>query len=280
MFKNSLSILAQCRGEVFPTADIVRDRENSTEQFKGCMRRTLMERPILFVRWITMACFVFLRASLSAQELQSDQPGFSEGASPVPQGIIQLEAGVQRDRFEGDSTNADLPIALLRIGILKGVELRLDGDRTLNAQQLEEYSWSVGTKIGLINNDEINLAVLGEYQFDDQGASGGRFAVLAVRDLTPNFELTMNAGALLEPGSDVPEFTITTSGQQQLSDAFSIFGEGHWRQPVENRGNITLDGGFLWLIIPNIQIDIAGGRELLEANWFLTAGITLRSKFW
>ena len=57
--------------------------------------------------------------------LVSDRPGFGEGASAVPPGRVQVETGASWTSVDADTSAADLPQPLLRIGLVNPVELRL-----------------------------------------------------------------------------------------------------------------------------------------------------------
>ena len=73
-----------------------------------------------------------------------DRPGFGESASAVSPGRVQLETGGDWLRLDADTTSLDGPEALLRVGLWRGVELRV----VAPDQSLTSPSFSIGRSLG------------------------------------------------------------------------------------------------------------------------------------
>jgi hypothetical protein len=65
-----------------------------------------------------------LASAVGEDEIVADRPGFGESASAVAPGRFQVETGTAWIRANSDSSAIDLPEPLVRVGVLRGLEVR------------------------------------------------------------------------------------------------------------------------------------------------------------
>ena len=87
----------------------------------------------LLITYLTLFISITAAAQSGTEppELNSDRPNFTQAATVVPRKTIQLETGFgyQRNKSEGEhKKNYLYPTTLIRVGILKKSELRVNFD--------------------------------------------------------------------------------------------------------------------------------------------------------
>jgi len=229
-------------------------------------------------------------------ELVTDRPDQTESATVVPVGTVQLETGAlyeKNDDLIGTYSSFSLPNNLFRIGIMKGVELRLTVleysstsytlKNTMNeVKQAGLTPLILGTKIkfweekGLLPETAIiahvTLPVAGK-DFKPNGALVDFRASMA-HTLSDRFALGYNIGGEIDTDTNI--FT----GLYTLSLGIGLVGDlGMY---VEIFGDFEdshqFDGGFTYLVGPLFQLDLTGGFGLTEAapDYYLSGGVTIR----
>ena len=243
-------------------------------------------------------------AQSNTEELNSDRPDRTQGPTVVPQGTVQIETGLQ---YQKDKTN-NLPTkeylypeTLIRIGILKWVELRL------NAEYKKE-SHSVGT--GSLDNRMVNNIGFNNVQvgtklkfYEGKGAvpaigfqgsitlpmgniafrpvhAAPEGALVFNNKITEKLDLQYNVGYGKQQGDDdyhgqayyAVAVNIKLTNQLQCYGEF--FSQKSKASPIEN----NVDIGLMILVLPNLQFDVVAGAGISEAtpDYFLGTGLTWR----
>lgn len=217
--------------------------------------------------------------------LVADRPGFGESANTVPKGRVQAEAGATWTRIDGETSTADLPALLVRVGLLGPLELRLLAPDYLRTRSHggTTTGWS-DMAVGL----KAHLA----------SVSGSDFSLRATADLpTGSSDLTAK---LVDPeaalawslsvserwslGATMAARRSRSDRRTLLSPSFSVgrtLGEhvatfleygataGEGIHPLHR-----LDHGYTWLVNARTQLDASLGVALSAAapDFFLGVG--------
>jgi len=240
--------------------------------------------------------------------MATDRPDFTESASVVPRGRVQLETGYTFTRDEdgeGVRTEHGYPEALLRIGVADRVELRLGqslvttdttpgiGEPPPDRTAADDLY--LGAKVGLV---------------EERGARPAM--VLIAQATVPTGSASLSAGRLL-PGlnliyawdlvPDVVSLTASTQGNlavdpadrlyldltQSASVGFAVservgaYTEWFASFPAGKRAGVpaahSIDGGFTVKVRPNVQWDIRVGAGLTAGADGLFAGSGIAARF-
>jgi hypothetical protein len=241
-------------------------------------------------------------------ELVTDRPDATESAVTVPRGLFQFELGwthAETD-VEGTRTRADsFPETLIRIGLSRRFELRLgfDGyqwDREDPASGPSEdrsgfNNTSVGFKAALAGERGARpqIAVIGEIGIpsgaeeltDSEVVPAFIFAFS--NTLNDRLSLGYNLGALwLEEEDESGESKTTATAiwsvalgigvGEKLGAFVELFGNPILSGAGESSS--SFDGGFTYLVRPNVQLDAFAGTGLSgdAPDWFAGLGISFR----
>ena len=239
-------------------------------------------------------------------KLITDRPDATESPQTIQPGIVQLEigaththdaeAGVEIDQFA-------VPGSLLRIGLSRRIELRVgwDGFQDLEVREgAVDFrddgigDSSLGFKIGLTDNAttgtvtallvETSVPTGADGFTNDRADPSVRY--IAAFDVAESVGLGVNLGvswATEDEGAGRDTlasafYTVATGfGLSDRVGAFiELFGELGLDSGASDAH--SFDGGFTYLVRPNVQLDIAGGVGLNSAadDWFLGIGISAR----
>lgn len=200
-------------------------------------------------------------------QISTDRPGFGTGTSIVNPGNLQLESGLDYQRSNSVYSSAHL----LRLGVVKDWEIRLE--TTQNFSDSDESTYGFSTKYKILDEDEsfLPLTIVGtsDFKFDN-------YSVFLVSDksLTKNLSLQGNLGYKKSEKDDIL-FVVSTFGYS-LGNKWSVFAEyfGNYAQSFHPDHNI--DFGTAYLASKNLQFDLAFGSHLdnVSENHFVNAGIS------
>jgi hypothetical protein len=242
---------------------------------------------------IVLILSVMLPGKAHAQEdkIDADRPDQSQGPGVVPRRMVQLEAGYfYQKRTQQIRTHA-YPTALLRIGLLEGMELRIQGavkDSVIdNGTERHIKGWgplSVGTKVRLWEGSGwrpeaalmamVALPLASEVFKPDNPEP--QFNLAFSNELSEKMDLTYNLGYGWTGGDPVRSYgaNITRELIDGLTLYLEVFGSKGRGETAEHQADI----GLLYLILPNLQFDVAAGRRLNKAapHSFVTGGLALR----
>ena len=100
--------------------------------------------------------FLFLNCSFVFSQITTDRPDQTESALVLPTGQIQIESGIL---IEDSQSNVN---TLFRIGIIEGIEIRLNSNYLINDELsfMKKSSFSdfeVGAKFKIFNKTPNNI---------------------------------------------------------------------------------------------------------------------------
>lgn len=258
------------------------------------------------------AAALLMAASLHAQpadvpELVTDRPDQTESAVVVPVGSVQVEAGWLLTRFEegGDTLEIEeVPGTLVRIGLHERLELRLAWDGHVD-EELE----TGGRRFGVSGAGDaaagVKVAIAAEQGRRPESAllvhvglpvgvselTSDRFdpswRLSFAHTLTERLSFGYNLGMAWASEETAPGTVETFSFGEYtaalgigLADRLGAFVELFGEIPIDAPGGAahSFDGGFTYLLRPNLQLDLASGVGLTDdaPDWFVGAGVSWR----
>lgn len=233
-------------------------------------------------------------SNLFAQEIipiQTDRPDLTESAYTVPAGYFQLESGLLRVYNNSDTQINLHPTLLLKYGISKTFELRLNTDfATYQNNGVNEFlvlPIAVGVKIAISEEKGLipKTAFIGHLKIPTGGESD-----LAATYFAPSFRFTMqhtlsekislgyNLGTEWSGVTAEAIFIYTITSAIGLSETWGAYIELFGFAPRFNRAEHSVDGGFTYLLNNNCQADLSFGFGLTPnaPDYFISAGFSFR----
>jgi len=228
------------------------------------------------------------QVAVGDEPIVADRPGFGESASAVAPLHLQLESGLNWTRVDGDTTAEDAPELLLRLGSVRGLELRVAvpewvGSTTAGQRSTGWTDTSLGLKGHLsAGGHDLSLRATAYLPSGSASQSSNR--------VDPELALAWShsLGGPWSLGSTVSERWFRDVGQALTSPSLSLgrslgagagtfleygstFGDGV--RPVHR-----LDHGYTWDPSPSTQIDVSLGIALSPAapDFFVAAGFCHR----
>ena len=225
--------------------------------------------------------------------LTPDRPGFTNGSDIVLPHRTQVEVGMAQTRASsanGGAITNDYPEALICTGLTPKLELRIGlpdyanqpgtasgfGDASLGVKYKVYQSKDGNTKAaltpavtiptgktGFTSGHVDPLLTLGAQTIS--GARWGISANLALSDPTQN-------------GSRVFTVAPSAAASYQITGALSAYGELYDNIPKTGATSPIADGGFTYLVNPNLQFDIETGAGLATGapTRFFGGGVSVR----
>ena len=233
------------------------------------------------------------------EPLVTDRPDFTESSSTVGMGVVQLEGGFTSADLGGGDEVTTVGELLARWGVLERLELRLvvptyarqsepGGDRSgwLDTVAGLKVQVADGGGRGFLGGMEASLiasTTLPTGSGDFSSSAWQPAAVLAAGwVLGPAVGLGVNLG-LARAADDGRRFTsswVSSAVGFGVTERLSVFVEliGFNRQEVRGSGTLTFQAGAVYLVSPNLQLDLRGARRLTEdgPDLLIGAGLSLR----
>lgn len=260
---------------------------------------------------LLLAVLLHVPAALAAQEepppLVTDRPDQTESTGIVPKGMVQLETGLKRDvdTQDGEETISDsIGSGLVRIGISRIAELRLGWNGltsrdqrsgSVEARTSGAADASVGAKFRLATEKGRRpaMAVIAGVSIpagDDEVTSDGfdPIALFAFSNtISDRIGLGYNAGVVFESTNSengdrttLSSLVFSIASGFTLTDKLATFVEVFGSTPASASGSssMSFSTGLMWLVLPNLQLDMSGGAGLNEGanDWFVGIGLSVR----
>jgi hypothetical protein len=237
---------------------------------------------------LTVCSFLFLFSSAAfAQDLiNADRPGIADSSSVVGPRVFQIEMGLERDHGS-DGRSLATPL-LLRYGVSKSLEFRVEGDGYIHADGANGFApLSIGAKYRFLEAPSLGV-IARIFVPSGTGAqrshtTNGDVRLAADIDLGEKWSLNPNIGIASQDDGD-GRFTSGLAAmtlQYNVSDHANLFVDGAMQSPEEKGGTISLifDVGGAWVVGRNTQLDAYAGwgaHGSTAPNVFVGAGISRR----
>lgn len=220
--------------------------------------------------------------------IDTDRPTQSESAVVLPKNIFQVESGLGIS-YSGDANQRireiSIPNVLMRLNIVKGVELRLI---TNHLQQYRPSSdqkragiadWQVGSKIQLFSSPKAQMAFSTHVIFPtgsgrlSNGQIGSLNRVLFTHPVGAKQSISYNIG-YNNYGTGSGDLIYTLALTRQVNDKLVVFIEpyGDWQE--FSNAEVSLNAGFLYRMKSHLQWDFSLGTGLNHTMNFFSTGFS------
>lgn len=235
-----------------------------------------------------------------AEELSTDRPDQSEAPKLVPKGSFQIEAGAVATRFREEDKSGEQTaltgVMFLRYGLLKRLELRAvveEGrlrDRFIQETTQGLYPLALGAKVALIEEQKgllpeasligyINLPFLARAD-SQRGLYSPAIIAAFENKFLRKWEVEYNVGWKQDAFDTDYEWMGSLSLHYEVSDKLKLFTEYFAHYPPNEPALHNIDGGLMYLLKDNIQIDFALGSSIKaqaeNSNYFGAIGFSAR----
>lgn len=260
------------------------------------------------------ALFFLTPGFLFSQEIITDRPDRTESVETVGKNKFQIETGLE---YSFSKTELDvffpgtlsiktitIPTTLVRIGVLKNLELRLGFDfdyvtSTLDFSSQPEFSSSqttsltlnpptIGAKFEVAKGKGIvpDFSVLGSVKIPNVGDEVKQvkyftpeFVLLFSNEINERIGIGYNIGVEWSDDLEEKNYFYSVSAGYSITPKLGTFFElyGDLKTDIKNSSQ-NIDGGFSYLIKNNLQVDIYGGIGLTDDtnNFILGTGIAFK----
>ena len=244
-------------------------------------------------------------------QIATDRPHQTETAEIVPYNTFQVETGFtfEQDKYdEFKNQNIIYNSCLLKFGLGSGIDLRFGFDVLTNKVYKKESlvnenfgfsGLSFGGKKFLTKGTrffpktsllaELYLPYFGKDQFRPS-FTGGTMRFLCEHEISDKLELEYNFGPDWNGNTPNVNYFFATSLTYNLIGPISIYGElyGFFTEKkkqemdlIINNGfynDIRCDGGFIYLINDDFQLDLEGGLAITKSSpdYFVSFGLSYR----
>ncbi|RDV15891.1 transporter [Pontibacter diazotrophicus] len=227
-------------------------------------------------------------------EFETDRPDQAEAASLVPRGTLQLETGffLQEDTEMGvEQKIRAYPTALVRLGVLNWLELRVQSalrdsvmERRTRFRTSGFAPLTLGAKVKLWDEQGLRPQAalmtmvtlpIGSRAFRPENPDPN-FRALFKNSLTDNLALSYNLVYGWVGGDPVKGYAVSLG--YDITDKLTAFGEVYGDKQKGEEAEHAVDGGLMYMLLPNLQLDVAAGRALNDAapDYYFTAGFSWR----
>ena len=233
-----------------------------------------MKTKLLFTLILVSTSF----SSLFSQ-LITDRPDQTESSVVLPQGHIQIETGISLEDSQSDINT------LFRIGIVNGVEMRINSNYLINddISSLKKSSFSdfeIGAKFRIMDKDNkitkigflTHLSIPTAPEIFSYNEYGLLSRLLVSHDLKNDSQIGYNIGYNKYDNYN-GQFVYTLAYGVSLGSFgvfFELFGDDS-----SNNSNLNFDSGITYLIDNDKQLDLSIGRGLNNDMFYISAGFSI-----
>ncbi len=256
----------------------------------------------VLILWLLLPVSASPAGEPASGEMVTDRPDFTESTEVVGPWMLQIEGGftLARDSTGGTpSRSVGGPYPLLRLGLSRRLELRLETDGFLRESNLDSArtrrasglsDLAVGAKLKLAEEGRVRpgFSIIPSLSLP----TGNRRLTSSGYDPAINFAWSKGLSLGFDSGGNVKFTSVTSDGRRFLQRALSIsFGHkllartaGFWEvyqiSPRERGipGLWIFDTGLTHALGRNTQIDLSVGRSLRPTTptWFVSMGLAFR----
>ncbi len=224
-----------------------------------------------------------------------DRPGMATPPNIIIQQKFEVEDGLQYESYSDQKIrhNNYLPYSLLlRYGLLKNIELRIQSDYAYNIEKTDSstsrtYGFdplTIGSKIKITEQRKVlpgisfmfnlTLPFLGKQEFRPEYCAPS-FALLMSNSISEKLNVCYNYGMSWDGNSPVPTHFYALCFGYSLTNNLSTFIEGYGFSNQQSQSKLYMDAGFAFLINDHLQIDISGTGYLnsISEYYMINAGI-------
>ena len=233
-----------------------------------------MKIKLLFTLIITSMSF-----STVFSQLTTDRPDQTESSVVLSEGHIQIETGISLQDSQSEINT------LFRIGIINGVEIRINSNYLINDDiyALKKSSFGdfeIGAKYRIMDEDNkltkigflTHLSIPTAPEIFSYNEYGLLTRILVSHDLKNDSQIGYNLGYNKYNNYD-GQFVYTLAYVMSLGSFgvfFELFGD-----ESSNNSNLNFDSGITYLIDNDKQLDLSIGRGLNNDMFYISAGFSI-----
>ena len=221
----------------------------------------------LFLLLLCLCCSS-LAIAQSDETINTDRPDQSEGVYTLPKGQFQIENGYV---FSKEDSSANL---MLRYGLITNTEIRLEGDFDLRTPDFSSTTFSVKQRLYESEQRYIpSVGLIGYGQYSKTDAKTYTFDVCLAFESSLTDQLSLAYGA--RSSEQFKNLDVTAQVNYAPNNKFWTFVEYYASYNGTRAPEHNINAGIAYLLKPNFQIDLSGGRTLWqpEAQYFVGVGI-------
>ncbi|MGN6211223.1 transporter [Parafilimonas sp.] len=251
-------------------------------------------------KYIYPGILIFLLGNtdtFSQERIATDRPDQTETATLVPKNFFQGEFGFGKISIHNNEYTVVHPTGLLKYGLTKNFELRLEGNFITEYNQLIPQPKTtrgleplqIGFKTALFEGKNIiprtsfithiALPFLATQEFKAQYIAPS-FVLVMDNDITNTMDIGYNFGAAWDGFSTTPEWIYTVSFGFDMSKKFSGYIETFGALKKNEPAKHSIDGGLCYYISNDVKLDAYAGSGVSKHadNSFFGIGISFRFK--
>lgn len=260
----------------------------------------------------TTAFFIFTLLAYSTayaqygETIRSGRPGQAIGPFTVGARVLQFQAGADYAAYktrgffgdtDGRTISSDL---LVRYGVTERFEMSVGiaykndkttrsgvfGESTSIDEGINAFSVRVRSNVyvgkGAIPTVgfQFNMALPAVSEDFRPMQVAPKITAMTGQKFGKRVSFTTNWGAVWDGRSEVPRAFYVLNVGVDITDFMGVFIE-HYADMGGNSWNGSIDGGFAFLVTPNLQLDVLGGYGPFDVqdDWFVSTGISWRIRF-
>jgi hypothetical protein len=227
-------------------------------------------KKLLFLS-IVQCCFILVKAQ-GLPPIQTDRPDQTECPFTTPKNHVQIEFGMSNEKTSNTEKYTILPTILWKYGFNERFEFRLITEASSyksNSAIIKGLTpVKVGFKAKLMEENGIipHIGFIGHLEIPSIASKrlkttyyAPSFRFTMQHTITNNVSFSYNLGAEWNGETPEPSFIYTVTSGFSLSDKLGAYIELYGFAPQKSKSDHRADGGFTYLISPNVQFDISGG---------------------
>ncbi len=233
-----------------------------------------MRNKLLITSIILLTCYSNLHSQLT-----TDRPDQTESSLVLSQGHVQIETGIS---IEDSQSNIN---TLFRIGIVNGVEIRINSNYFINDElsfmkKSSFRDFEIGAKFKILDKDNndtkigflTHLSVPTANEAFSYNEYGLLSRILISHDLKNDSQIGYNIG--YNKYNNYDGNLIYTIAYGRSLGSFGVFFE-LFGDESSNSSNLNFDSGITYLIDNDKQLDLSIGRGLNNDMFYVSAGFSI-----
>lgn len=229
---------------------------------------------------LLFSCFLYLPV-YSQDDIDTDRPDQTETSTIVPAKHFQMENGFLHQQTSKGKSELLLPTSLWKYGLSKNIELRLITDlvynRTSDSVTTGLNPVVIGLKVKLWEEKGIlpQASLITHMQLPKVASKNLQVKYLAPQirllfqnTVTDDIDVGYNLGMNWDGESPDPIFAYTFSPNMSLTKKLKAYIEAYGFCPQYRHAEHWCDGGFMFLIAKDVQLDISAGYEITSQDHY------------
>ncbi|HEX8460437.1 MAG TPA: transporter [Segetibacter sp.] len=232
--------------------------------------------------------------SVAAQDkIEAERPSESISPKTVNKNSLQAEIGFRKTQIDEDDKVWRTPNALLRYGLAKRVELRLETNvehqRLVSENVLRKGFRSVelGVKAHVIETEgeKFSAAVVGQLGLPGIASPGyklskayNRVRVLFENKISEKIKLAYNIGNDWDSENEEQNWVYSFTPEFEIGNKWETFVEVYGFFKKNKIPEEVFDAGFAYFLSDKTEVDLSGGVGLNQDSpkYFISAGFSFR----